>query len=83
MRKLCANCASRRSPASAHDLPLGHAAAAALLSYAEHTQGRALAHVQSLTSPRASELIDLPPATQRNLELTRTLRGEPRRRCCR
>ena len=53
-----------------------HAAAAALLSYAEHTQGRALAHVQRLTVQRASELIDLPPTTQRNLELTRTLRGQ-------
>ena len=45
-------------------------------SYAEHTQGRALAHVQRLTVQRASELIDLPPTTHRNLELTQTLRGE-------
>ena len=57
-------------------LTTAHAAAAALLSYAEHTQGRALAHVQRLTVQRASELIDLPPTTQRNLELTRTLRGQ-------
>ncbi|MGK3879529.1 hypothetical protein ABI055_14880, partial [Enterococcus faecium] len=44
--------------------------------FAEHTQGRALAHVRSLRVQRASELMDLPPATQRNLELVQTLRGE-------
>ncbi|HEY2978471.1 MAG TPA: DNA mismatch repair protein MutS [Burkholderiaceae bacterium] len=61
---------------NAQDLPVAHAAAAALLSFAEHTQGRALAHVSTLGVERASELLDLPPATQRNLELTQTLRGE-------
>jgi DNA mismatch repair protein MutS len=61
---------------NAQDLPAAHAAAAALLSYAEHTQGRALAHVKTLQVQRASDLLDLPPATQRNLELTQTLRGE-------
>jgi DNA mismatch repair protein MutS len=60
----------------AQDLTVAHGAAAALLSYAEHTQGQALAHVRGLTVQRASELIDLPPATLRNLELVRTLRGE-------
>ncbi|NDY90816.1 DNA mismatch repair protein MutS [Ideonella livida] len=60
----------------AQDLGVAHAAAAALLSYAEHTQGRALAHVQTLKVERASELLDLPPSTHRNLELTETLRGE-------
>ncbi|MEY4754947.1 MAG: mismatch repair protein MutS [Pseudomonadota bacterium] len=60
----------------AHDLPVAHAAASALLSYAEHTQGRALSHVASLTVERASDLLELPPATHRNLELTQTLRGE-------
>ena len=53
-----------------------HAAAAALLAYAEHTQGRALTHVQSLQVQRDDELIDLPIATRRNLELLQTLRGE-------
>jgi DNA mismatch repair protein MutS len=62
---------------NAQDLPLAHAAAAALLAYAEHTQGSALAHVSQLTVQRASELLELPPATRRNLELTQTLRGEP------
>ncbi len=60
----------------AEDLALGHAAAGALLSYAEHTQGRALAHVTSLSVPRSSELLEIPPATLRNLELVQTLRGE-------
>lgn len=53
-----------------------HAAASALLGYAEHTQGRALPHVQTLLVVRPDELIELPPTTRRNLELTQTLRGE-------
>ncbi|XHS77291.1 DNA mismatch repair protein MutS [Burkholderiaceae bacterium UC74_6] len=61
---------------NAQDLPAAQSAAAALLSYAEHTQGRSLAHVRSLAVQRACDLLDLPPATQRNLELTQTLRGE-------
>lgn len=61
---------------NAQDLPTAHAAASALLSYAEHTQGQALAHVRSLSVARANELLDLPPSTHRNLELTQTLRGE-------
>jgi DNA mismatch repair protein MutS len=61
---------------NAQDFHAAHAAASALLSYAEHTQGRALAHVKSLSVQRSSDLLDLPPATQRNLELTQTLRGE-------
>lgn len=61
---------------NAQELGAAHAAAAALLSFAEHTQGRSLAHVRSLTVQRASELLELPPATHRNLELTQTLRGE-------
>ena len=71
------NCASPRSPASAPtSWPLRTPPRRRCSSYAEHTQGRALAHVQRLTVQRASELIDLPPATHRNLELTRTLRGQ-------
>ncbi len=61
---------------NAQDLPLAHAAAAALLAFAEHTQSHTLAHVQSLEVPKSGELIDVPPATQRNLELTLTLRGD-------
>ncbi len=61
---------------NAQDLGVAHAAASALLSYAEHTQGRALSHINTLTVERASDLLELPPATHRNLELTQTLRGE-------
>ena len=60
----------------AQDLPQAHAACAALLSYAEHTQGRALTHLHSVRVQRNDELIDLPQTTRRNLELTQTLRGE-------
>ncbi|MFO1226001.1 DNA mismatch repair protein MutS [Roseateles sp.] len=76
-RKLCEQLRTQSLQGfNAQDLPLAHTAASCLLAFAEHTQGRALAHVQSLRVQRASELIDLPPATQRNLELTLTLRGE-------
>jgi DNA mismatch repair protein MutS len=61
---------------NAHELQAAHAAAAALLAYAEHTQGQALAHVRTLAVQRASRLLELPPATLRNLELIQTLRGE-------
>ncbi len=61
---------------NAQDMTVAQAAAAALLSYAEHTQGQALAHVRTLTVERASDLLDLPPTTHRNLELTQTLRGD-------
>ncbi len=60
----------------ADDLPEAHAAAAALLSYAEHTQGRALTHVKQIKVQKSDEWIDLPSTTRRNLELTQTLRGE-------
>jgi DNA mismatch repair protein MutS len=63
-------------PWQANDLPQAHAAAAALLGYAEHTQGRALTHIHSVRVQRNDELIDLPQTTRRNLELTQTLRGE-------
>ena len=60
----------------AETLGEAHAAASALLGYAEHTQGRALSHVQGLQVVRSGDLIDLPLTTRRNLELTQTLRGE-------
>ena len=61
---------------SAQDLPQAHAAAAALLQYAEHTQGRQLTHGHSVQVQRGGDLIDLPASTRRNLELVKTLRGE-------
>jgi DNA mismatch repair protein MutS len=77
LRKLCEQLGvASLAGFNAQDLNTAQAAAGALLSYAEHTQGRALAHVRSLVVPRAGDLIDLPPATHRNLELTQTLRGE-------
>jgi DNA mismatch repair protein MutS len=77
-RKLCGQLkVASLAGMNAAELPAAQAAAAALLSYAEHTQGRALAHVQTLSVARSSELLELPPATHRNLELTQTLRGDP------
>jgi len=61
---------------SAQELAQAHAAAAALLQYAEHTQGRQLTHVHSVQVQRGDDLIDLPASTRRNLELVKTLRGE-------
>ena len=60
----------------ATELPQAHAAAAALLAYAEHTQGRTLTHVHGIAVVRDDALIDLPWTTRRNLELVQTLRGE-------
>jgi DNA mismatch repair protein MutS len=76
-RKLCAQLrVASLAGFNGQDLPVAQATAAALLSYAEHTQGQALAHVQTLSVERATDLMDLPPSTHRNLELTQTLRGE-------
>ncbi len=61
---------------NAQDMPQAHAAAAALLAYAEHTQGRALSHLHRLQVHTSNTLINLPLTTRRNLELTQTLRGE-------
>jgi len=81
LRKLCDQLGvTSLAGFNAQALPVAHAAAAALLAFAEHTTrggpGAALAHVQSLEVERASEMLDLPPATTRNLELVRTLRGD-------
>jgi DNA mismatch repair protein MutS len=76
-RKLCAQLqVASLAGYDAAGLTLAQAAAAALLSFAEHTQGQALAHVSRLQVERSGELLDLPPATLRNLELTQTLRGD-------
>ena len=80
LRKLCELLGvSTLAGFNAQELPRAHAAASALISYAEHTSGgarHALGHVKSLGVEKAGELLDLPPATLRNLELTQTLRGE-------
>ena len=76
-RKLCEQLQSASLAAwGAQDLKDAQAAASALLDYAEHTQGRALGHVRQLRVAKPQEVIDLPPTTRRNLELTQTLRGE-------
>lgn len=64
------------APWNAETLTNAHGAAAALLGYAEHTQGRALTHLQRLSVERDGDLIELPATTRRNLELVQTLRGE-------
>ena len=61
---------------NAQDVLLSHGAAAALLGYAEHTQGRSLTHLHSVRVHRDDELINLPQTSRRNLELVQTLRGE-------
>ncbi|MES2957369.1 MAG: DNA mismatch repair protein MutS [Pseudomonadota bacterium] len=77
VRKLCEQLqVASLAGFNAQDLPLAQGAAAALLSFAQHTQRQALAHVRTLSVESASDLLDLPPATHRNLELTQTLRGE-------
>jgi DNA mismatch repair protein MutS len=77
LRKLCEQLRTTSLAGfNAQELRAAQAAGAALLSFAEHTQGQALAHVRSLDVQRASDLLDLPPTTHRNLELTQTLRGE-------
>lgn len=77
LTKLCEQLQTQSlQPWHADGLTQAHAAAAALLSFAEHTQGRALSHVKTLTVERPDALIDLPLSTRRNLELTQTLRGE-------
>jgi DNA mismatch repair protein MutS len=77
VRKLCAQLrVATLAGFNADSMSAAHAAAAALLGYAEHTQSTALSHVTTLRVQRASELLDLPPTTHRNLELTQTLRGE-------
>ncbi len=59
------------------DLTLAIGACGALLDYARRTQGRAPAHITSVSAEHASEFVRLDAATRRNLELTETFRGEP------
>ena len=76
-RKLCEQLrVANLAGFNAQDLAAAQAAAAALLAFAEHTQGQALVHVRALSVRRSSDLLELPPSTHRNLELTQTLRGD-------
>ncbi len=58
------------------ELPLGIAAAGALLHYARHTQRQALPHIQGLKIQQRSDWIQMDAVTRRNLEISETLRGE-------
>lgn len=57
------------------EMPVALAACAALLRYAEETQGQALSHIHDMRVEQWQENIAIDPATRRNLELTETLRG--------
>jgi DNA mismatch repair protein MutS len=59
------------------DMPLVEGALNALLAFAQHTQGQALAHVDTLRVETSRDGLQLDAAARRNLELTHTLRGEP------
>ena len=54
---------------------LAIAAAGCLLHYAQHTQRRALLHIQGLKVEQPEDSIILDTATRRNLELTQNLSG--------
>ncbi len=76
-RKLCERLGTQSLQAwSAQELTQAHAAAAALLTYAEHTQGQPLHHVRNLQVVRNDAQVMLNAATLRNLELVQTLKGE-------
>ena len=61
---------------NAEGLADAHAAAAALLQYAEHTQGRPLTHLHGVRVQQGDALIRPAGQHRRNLELVKTLRGE-------
>jgi DNA mismatch repair protein MutS len=62
----------------AADMPLAVGAAGAILGYAASTQRAALAHVRELDVVGTGSLIELDPATRRNLEIVDSLSGDPR-----
>lgn len=77
LRMLCEHLQTASLEAwSAQTLPSCHAATAALLTYAEHTQGCKLSYLNSLKVERHDDTLTLPPSTIRNLELVQTLRGD-------
>ncbi len=59
------------------DFSVGLEAAGALLGYAKLTQGQAISHICSMQVYSADRYVRMDAATRRNLEITRTLRGEP------
>ena len=61
----------------ADDAPVATGAASALLDYAAATQVSSMAHITSLSVERSGSQVALDAATRRNLEIVRTLSGEP------
>ncbi len=61
----------------ADEAPLATGAAGALLEYAAATQQSSIAHVTTLAVERPGTHVALDAATRRNLEITRTLAGDP------
>ena len=61
----------------AEDAPLATGAAGALIDYAQATQQASLAHLAAIAVERPGTHVALDAATRRNLEITRTLAGEP------
>ncbi len=77
-RALCQQFATRDLAGfGCENFTLGIAAAGALLSYARLTQGQNIAHVRAMQIYSADQHVRMDAATRRNLEITRTLRGEP------
>ncbi len=61
----------------AEDAPIATGAAGALLDYAAATQQASVAHLATIAVERPGTHVALDAATRRNLEITRTLSGEP------
>jgi len=59
------------------DVPLGVAAAGCLLQYVADTQRTALPHVAGLVVERREDALIVDAATRRNLEIERSLSGQP------
>ncbi|MDR0481288.1 MAG: DNA mismatch repair protein MutS, partial [Gallionellaceae bacterium] len=77
-RALCQQFATRDLAGfGCDDFTVGLEAAGALLGYAKLTQGQSIAHVRGLQVYSADRYVRMDAATRRNLEITRTLRGEP------
>jgi len=75
-RLLCAQFGSKDlSGFGCDDMPLGVAAAGALLQYVNDTQKTALPHLNSITVEHSSEAVVMDGPTRRNLELEESLTG--------
>jgi DNA mismatch repair protein MutS len=57
------------------DIPLGIAAAGAILHYAEHTQRQALPHIQAIKKQPPTDTITIDATSRRHLEIDLNLKG--------